>query len=179
MYQEKNLEIYRQIKAPEELKNRIFFSVKNTQKKQRAAWAAATAGVVLMISVNGWMHSQHTILSVNEKPVTYRSVEIEKDVQESWPIGQGTKQEAFIQIPMEIDVKKNAHIEVSEGTLQQSKEQNIVMEMDISEKTVIYWTLDTDTMISPICTITIGEETYRYEIFVDEKKAVYAMRKLK
>ena len=179
MYQENDLELYRQIKAPAELKTRISSAVKRRQKKQRTTWVAVTASIALMISVNGWMHSQHTILSINEKPVTYHSVELQKDGQEPWLICEGTKQKGLIQIPMEIDVAENAHIEISEGTLQQSKEQETVMEMDISEKTVIYWTLDANTMSKPICTITVGEETYRYEIFIDERKAVYAMRKLK
>ena len=179
MYQEKDLEIYRQIKAPAELRNRISSAVEKTQKKQRTVCAVVTASMVLMVSVNGWMHSQHTILSINEKPVTYRSVEIQNEGEEPWVICEGKKQNGLIQIPMEIDVEKNAHIEISEGTLQQSKEQERIMEMDISEKTVIYWTLDANTMIDPICTITVGEDIYRYEIFMDERKAVYAMRKLK
>lgn len=179
MYQEKDLEIYRQIKAPAELKNRISSSVKKTQKKQRTAWVAATASIVLMISVNSWVHLNNTILSVNNQPITYRSVEIESRNQGLWTASEGAKQSDLIVVPMEIDVEKCAHISISIGALQQSADQEAVMEMDISEKTVIYWTLNTDVENDPICTITVGEETYRYGLFKDDEKNDYTMQKLK
>ena len=178
MFQEKEIEAYKNIKAPVELKNRIALSVKKKKRKQRAV-IAAVAGFALFFLSNGVLHTNNTVLSINNVAVSYQAIEI---VNPNRGISMlSLEQKCPIAVPLEINVEKEAHIEVSEGALQRmvEEEEMPATQLDILGKTVVYWTLDGNTDTNPVCTITVGKETYQYLIAYQQEVSTFTIQKMK
>ena len=179
MFQEKEIEAYKQIKAPVELKNRIALSVKKKKRKQSAAIAAAAAGFALFFLTNGWLGYHSTVLSVNQVAVSYQAVQIENHNRGISMLS--SEQRSQIMIPLEINVREEAHIMVSEGVLQRivEEEEMPVNQLDILGETVVYWVLDDNIDTNPICTITVGKETYQYLIAYQTGISAFTIQKMK
>ena len=179
MFQEKEIEAYKQIKAPVELKNRIALSVKIKKRKQRTVIAAAVASFALFFLTNSVWNHHSTILSVNNVAVSYQAIEISG-------LNRGIsmlslEQKNPIIVPLEINVEEKAYITVSEGMLQRivEEEEHPVSQLDILGKTVVYWVLDANADTNPVCTITVGKETYQYLIAYQEGASTFTIQKIK
>lgn len=179
MFQEKEIEAYKKIKATVELKNRIVLSVKMKKRRQRAAIAAAAAGFALFFLTNSLLDYNSTVLSINNTAVSYHAVEIENHNRGISMLS--SEQRSPIMIPLEIHVEEEAHITVSEGILQRivEEEETPVTQLDILEETVVYWILDGNTDTNPVCTITVGKETYQYLIAYQTGASAFTIRKMK
>lgn len=181
MFQKKDIEAYRETQAPVELKNRIQSSIEQQRRrirKQQMSFLAAAAGFVLILSVGGLFDQNSIIVSVNDTAVSKEGVELYSSVRS----GPAMATQAPIQVPMEIQVKENAQVQVSQGTLQSleadgtSKEGT---ELEICEQTVIYWTVEGNTTDIPTCTIITDDETYVYIIVYDDTQSVFMIKQEK
>lgn len=184
MFQEKEIEAYQEIKAPAELKNRVWTSVKQHRKKvrkQQMTVVAAAACFAFILSISGVMDS-NSVLSVNDTRVSYRAVDLNQSARSGLlTASEGVNSDSQIQIPLEIQVEK-AHICVSQGILQQMEADSTshaITEMDITESTVIYWVVNGDTDSIPTCTITTDDEEYTYVLDFDEEKSVFTLKQEK
>lgn len=184
MFQNKEIERYKNLKAPQGLKNRTFFSIERTERrrtKQRVGWVAAVATLVMVFFAGGIVERNDSILFVNDIAVTYDTVSLESSNRGIDVVKIGSKQDAHITVPLEVNVTENAQISVTTGTLWRTSQEEAenITELTVSEKTVIYWTLNGNANITPICSITVGKETEQYMIFLDEESAVYYIKKIK
>ena len=184
MFQKKDVEAYQNVKASGELKNRIRLSIKQQKsrvRKQQMMVVAAAACLMLVFSVSGVLNQNSTILSVNDIAVTHRALELESSVNYSLATASGGRScEPLIIVPMEIDVKELAHIQVSDGTLHWEMEIDTESEkrteMEIAETTVIYWMVSGDINNTPSCTIATGGEVYTYVIDFEESESVFIIK---
>ena len=153
MFQEKEILEYGNTKAPEELKNRTWSSIKK-QRQQRLSIAACIAVVFLAGNV---MYQNSAIVKVKDVPFS---------------ISESRNQKNQSEIPMEISVSENAHIEVSEGTIriEDSSEDSYVeaTELDICEDVVVIWNMEGVKESTAICTITTETKVYQYVAEAEE-----------
>ena len=183
MFQEKDIEVYQSTKAPVELKNRIWLSVEQQRKrakKRHMTVVAAAACFALVFSLSGVLDS-NAILSIDGKAVSYDAVQLESSASRG-VAREGQNFDTLFFVPLEIDVEKEAHIEVTKGTLQQVETDTStkeVTEMDIFEPTVIYWCVNGDTDSTPMCTIITDEQEYTYVIEFDEEQSVFIIKQAK
>ncbi len=169
MFQENERMEYMSQKAPEQLKNRVWSSIQQEKRKatrkriQSLAIAACFAGVIIASNV---MLVGSTVVRVNDVPVSYWSTDI------PLAISQGRNEEIQSKIPMEIDVDKKAHIEVSEGSLYTRQNSEIqdkeVTNLDIQGKTVVFWNIAADSNTTATCTITTEGKEYQYVMEANE-----------
>lgn len=176
MFQEKDIEAYAAIKAPITLKNRVKQSVVRERKavaRQRIA-ALSAAACLAIVLLSGSLGSGDAIVLVNDTVVSKEAVQIEAEV-EAYGLSMARVRRVLppVQIPLEIQVKKDAHIRISQGTLQKEiepdSESDKVTEMELSESTVLYWTVDRDIANLPTCTITAKGKESIYVIEFEEE----------
>lgn len=183
MFQEKDSEAYQDIKAPVELKNRIQLSIEQQRRKQRkrnVAVLSAAACLAIVLFAGGVFRSS-TIISINDMAVSYEGVKLQHTPKYGVATANVTRSsDAFLQVPLEIEISEKAHICVSQGTIQTKVETDSsleeITEMDIFEKTVIYWQVTGDINSIPTCTIITGGNEYVYVIEFDETEAVYTIK---
>ncbi len=184
MFQKKDVEVYQDVKAPVELKNRIMSSIEQQRsriRRQQMTVVTAAACLAVVFSLSGMFEKNSTILSVNDTAVTHRALELEVSANYSLATAsEGRSCEPFFVVPMEIDVSEYAHIQVSDGTLQWEMETDAESEkrteMEIMETTVIYWVVNGDANKTPSCTITTGGEVYNYVIVFEESQSVFTIK---
>lgn len=176
MFQENDRMEYSSRKAPDELKNRTWSSIQQEkrrqakQRKQGMYLAACFAGVLLASNV---MYQNSTIVKVNDKPVSYFNVSVGTESGDiPFAISEGRNKEIQSEIPMEINVSENACIEVSEGTIRTATDSMVsekeVTKLNISEKTVVIWSVEAGSDAGAICTITTENKVYQYVMESDE-----------
>ena len=176
MFQENERMEYSSTKAPDELKNRTWSSIQQEkrklakQRRQGMYLAACFAGVLLVSNV---MYQNSTIVKVNNTPVSYLNVSVGAESENLfWTISEGRNKEIQGEIPMEINVSGDAHIEVSAGTIRTEKDRGVfekeVTEMDIYGQTVIIWSLAGEHNSTSTCTITTENKVYQYVVEKDE-----------
>ena len=176
MFQEKDRMEYSSRKAPDELKNRTWSSIQQEKKKQAKRrrqgmyLAACFAGVLLASNV---MYQNSTIVKVNDVPVSYLNVRVgtgSGDVP--FTISEGRNKEIQSEIPMEINVSKAAHVEVSKGTIRTEKDSEVsdkrVSELNICGETVVLWNVEDGSDAIATCTITTEDRVYQYVVTLDE-----------
>lgn len=184
MFQEKDIEAYAGIKAPVELKNRVKQSVERQRKiitKQSIAGLSAAACLVIILFSGSFAGSGGAVVSVNNAPVSFEAVELKDSAGYGLVTASRMRSSGpQIQVPLELHVTKATHISISQGTLQETvgagSESDCVTEMNISESTVVNWTVNADVNDSPTCTITTGGKEYVYVIEFEEDKAVFTIR---
>ncbi len=169
MFRENERMEYFSQKAPTELKNRVWSSIQQEKRKttrrriQSLAIAACFVGVFVVSHV---MLLNSTILRINDMPVSYWNTDI------PFAISQGRNKEIQGNIPMEIHVGEEAHIEVSEGSIYTTKNSEIqdekVTQLHIEGKTVVFWSISTDSNTAATCTITTEGKEYRYVLEANE-----------
>ena len=176
MFQENERMEYFSRKAPDELKNRTWSSIQQEKRKaakmrtQGLVMAACFAGVVFL--GNGF-YQNSTIVKVNDVPISYMNVSVETESGDiPFAISEGRNKEIRSEIPMEVNVKGRAHVEVSEGSIrsQQSSEiqEKEVAELDIQGETMILWSIAGDSTTKASCIITTEENEYQYVMEQDE-----------
>ena len=173
MFQEKDRMEYVNRKAPDELKNRTWSSIQQEKKRQRKQGmylAACFAGALLMGNV---MYQNSTIVKVNDVPVSYLSVNVGTESGDiPYTASEGRNKEIQSEIPMEIDIEGNAHIEVSAGTIRTEKNsetsESEATELDIQGETVVVWNMEGEKDSIAICTITTETKVYQYVMELDE-----------
>ena len=169
MFQEKERMEYSSRKAPDELKNRTWSSIqheKRRQAKQRRQGiylAACFAGVLLASNV---MYQNSTIVKVNDQPISYLNVSVGTESGDiPFAISEGRNKEVQCEIPMEINVSGQAHVEVTKGSIRiqdSMNQENEVKELDINGKTVIVWSIDEDSNTIANCIITTEDSKFQY-----------------
>lgn len=187
MFQEKDIEAYQSIKAPVELKNRIRLSVKQQRRKvikQSIAALSAAACLAIVLFTGGSLRNNNTIISVNDMAVSYEAVEISPISEYGVATANvGRSSEASLHIPLEIEVTETAHISVSQGILQNmvgtDSESTEITDLDITESTVIYWTVTGDISSTPTCTIITDGKEYAYVVEFDDTDSVYTIKQIK
>ena len=173
MFQEKDRMEYVNRKAPDELKNRTWSSIQHEKKRQRRQgmyFAACFAGALLMSNV---IYQNSTIVKVNEVPVSYWSVDVGTESGAiPYTASEGKNKEIQSEIPMEINIEGNAHVEVSEGTIRTENNSETsegdVSALDIQGETVVIWNVEKVDDTIAICTITTKTMEYQYVIELDE-----------
>ena len=176
MFQENERMEYHSKKAPDELKNRTWSSIQQEkrrlakQRKQGMYLAACFAGVLLAGNV---MYQNSTIVKVNDTPISYLSVSVETESGDiPFAISESRNVALQGEIPMEINVSGNAHISVSEGSIRTNynsdDSENEVTELDIQEKTVVFWLVADSDETAATCTITTDNQEYLYVMEKDE-----------
>ena len=101
------------------------------------------------------------------EPISYLNVSVENESGDiPFAISEGRNKEIPSEIPMEVNVKGRAHIEVSEGSirLQQNSEiqETEVTELNIQGETVVLWSITGDSNTTASCIITTEEKEYQY-----------------
>ena len=176
MFQENERMEYFSRKAPDELKNRTWSSIQQEKRKaarmrtQGLVMAACFAGVVLL--GNGF-YQNSTIVKVNDVPISYLNVSVETESGDiPFAISERRSNEIRSEIPMEINVKGNAHVEVSEGSIRSQQnsqiQENEVTKLDIQGKTVILWSISGDSNTIASCIVTTDDGEYHYVMEQDE-----------
>ena len=176
MFQENDRMEYSSRKAPDELKNRTWSSIQQEkrrlakQRRQGMYLAACFAGVLLVSNV---MYQNSTIVRVNDKPISYLNVSVGTESGDiPYTISESRNKEIQSEIPMEINVSGNAHVQVSDGTIRTEDDSYVlereVTELDIQGKTGVLWSVDRDGNTSATCTITTENEIYQYVMEQDE-----------
>lgn len=177
MFKEEEKLEYFNTKAPEELKNRTKSALqqkKRSMAKKRTVRIAIVACCACMIIATNVMYRNSTIIKVNDVPVSYLDVKI-KNETENIPstISMVRNIEPRSVIPMEIDVKGNTHIKVSEGRIYTKSSQrdlsDNVQELDIRKSDVIYWEVDVNTT-NATCVVTTEKKEYHYVIGKDKSE---------
>lgn len=177
MFQKKDIEAYRETQAPVELKNRIQISIEQQRKKirkQQIRFIAVAATFVILISAGGLFDNSNTILFVNDRVVSEDAVELSSLTRRSM--------DTAIQVPLEIQATESTKVQVSQGTLQLLEADGTskkCTELEINEKTVIYWTVEGNTTNNPTCTITTNNKNYVYVIVYDDTKSVFIIKQEK
>ena len=170
MFQEKERLEYFNEQAPAELKNRIWSSIQQENKKrmkQRRQGLVMAACFAFVLLAGNVMYQNSTIVKVHDMPISYWAVRItgtNGDIPFS--ISETRNEGTPDEIPMEINARGRAHIEVSEGSIRiqedsenQGKE---ITELDILGKTVIFWQVKGDSNTIAVCTITTEDSQYQY-----------------
>lgn len=176
MFQEKDRMEYSSRKAPDELKNRTWSSIQQEKRrqvkrrKQGMYLAACFAGVLLAGNV---MYQNTTIVKVNDTPVSYWNVSVGTESGDvPFIISETRNKEIQNEIPLEINISGNAHIEVSEGSIRTEHEveisENEITEMDIQGKTVVFWCMNIADETMATCTIRTETNEYIYVMEQDE-----------
>lgn len=169
MFQEKEIMEYRSQSAPEELKNRIWSSIeleKRRVRAQRQKWVAAAACFAGVLLAGNIMYQRSAVVKINDVPISYFSVSVE-ETMENVPalVSEGRNKSLQGMVPLELQVRENAHIKVSEGNLctdiEGDAEAKEVMEMEIAKDSVVYWYVDEQVM-NAHCTITTEIKEYHY-----------------
>ena len=182
MFQENERMEYSNRKAPDELKNRTWSSIQQEkrlmakQRRQGLYVAACFAGVLLVGNV---MYQNSTIVKVNDMPISYFSVSVGNESGDiPFTISEERNKEIQGEIPMEINVRERAHVEVSAGTIRTKEDsQNIekkVTELDISGKTVVWWNMEEES--SAIATCIISTETKEYQYVMELEASGWKFR---
>lgn len=175
MFQENDRMEYSSRKAPDELKNRTWSSIQQTKRKQAKQMrqglylAACFAGVLL---IGNGMYQNSTIVRVNDTPISYLNVSVGTESGDvPFAISEGRNKEIQSEIPMEIKVSGNAHVEVSAGTIRTANNselsENEMTELDIQGETVVFWSVEGDNNTIATCTITTEHEQYQYVMEMD------------
>lgn len=174
MFQEKERLEYISQKAPEELKNRTWSSIqqenrkRTKQRRQVLVMAACFAGVLLASNL---AYQNSTIVKVNGVLISYMNVSIENN-DIPFAISEKRNEGAPNEVPMEINVRDRAHVEVSEGSIRSQgvseDQEKEIQELDIMEPTVILWRVNGDSNTIATCTITTEDAQYQYEIEKNE-----------
>ena len=200
MVQERAREIYSGIKAPAGLKESVRSSIKMQRvrmAKQSAAWLSAAACLVLVF-LSGMFDGTAPLVRMDGEVIAEQAIGLETYTEDtglaiarSLPAAMArslpgdTLQENgnTIRVPLEISVAKTARVRVSEGTLQDSVEAAVegdsVTELDISGERVVYWVLEGNAGLQPVCTVTTKEGNYEYVIEFDEDNAVFTIKQKK
>lgn len=176
MFQENERMEYSSRKAPDELKNRTWSSIQQEkrrmakQRKQGLYLAACFAGVLLVSNV---MYQNSTIVKVNDMPISYLNVRVENESGDiPFAISEGRNKEIQSEVPMEINVSGNAHVEVSAGTIRIEGDSEIsekeVTELVIQGETIVWWNMKGDSSTIATCTITTETKEYVYVMEQDE-----------
>ena len=129
--------------------------------------------------VSNMMYQNSTIVKVNDVPISYLNVNVgNEDTDVPFTISECRNKEIQSEIPMEINISGNAHIEVSEGYIRRqetSEDSNEkVTQLDIEGKTVILWNMAED--MNPIATCTITTEETRYQYVLEMKESSWKLR---
>jgi len=186
MFKRQQIEAYKGITAPPELKKRILRSVEKRRKRflqQSAAWAMAAACLTVAIWGAGFWQNGSAVVFVNGLEVTRQAIDLAVDSdQEVAMASMARSVEPQIQIPLEIKVKtqKHTHISVSEGRLQTAKatmSEEAFAELEITEGGLVYWTLPADANTPAVCEIKTGGKKYTYTVEFQEKTASFIIRK--
>lgn len=174
MFQEKDRMEYSSRKAPDELKNRTWSSIQQEKRRQAKhrrqglCLAACFAGVLLASNV---MYQNSTIVKVNDKPISYLNVSVGTESGDiPFAISEGRNKDVQSEIPMEINVSGQAHVEVTKGSIRTQESNNLeseVKELDINGKTVIVWSIVGDSNTTANCTITTADAEYQYMMEMD------------
>lgn len=170
MFQEKERLEYFNEQAPAELKNRTWSSIQQENKrraKQRRQGLVMAACFAFVLLAGDVMYQNSTILKVHDMPISYWNVRVEDANGEiPFSISEKKNESAPNEIPMEINVSGRAHVEVSEGYIrtQEDSEDSSkeIKELDIQEKTVIFWHVNGDSSTIAVCTITTEDSRYHY-----------------
>jgi len=184
MFQKNEVDGYKKICVSEELKNRTFHSIKveaKRRQKQRTGQAIALASLCLMLFVGGIVYRNDSVLAVNSTPVLNKAVQLESYNEKIGLRRSSLEQEAQITVPLEVNVSKKAQISVTSGTIWRTSQEESegYTELEITEKTVVYWTIIENADITPVCTITVGNRTYTYMVTMDEENATFYIEKEK
>ena len=170
MFQENERMEYSNRKAPDELKNRTWSSIQQEkrkvakQRKQGLYMAACFAGILLVSNV---MYQNSTIVKVNDVPISYFNVRVGNESGDiPFAISEERNKEIHIEVPMEINVSEDAHVEVSAGTIRIEGESEIsekeVTELDIQGKTVVLWNMKEESSTTATCSIFTETKEYLY-----------------
>lgn len=182
MFQKEDVDAYKNIKAPEELKGRIMSSIEVTQKrsyKQSAALLATAASIALFILCGTFVFRNHSILMVDDQSVNYKAVRLE-NTNARLSVANMKKDVANeIRIPLEIQCKE-ALVTVSEGFLQTMDNSTMESEnkqrMQITKDSVIYWYLNGNNKNSYSCTIVTEQGEFVYLVEYDSEETIYTIR---
>lgn len=183
MFQREEIEKYQKITAPTELKDRVRFSVIQTQKARRKKMAVTAAAGLTLFLVSGSLLGKNSVtLSVNDVVVTREALSIEN--QEVVPLTANVSQQRSLPvcIPMEIAVWKDAKMSVNVGTLLQMNEEGQSAEtasIEFSKSVQVYWILDAYEQEDPVCTITSGWKEVRYVLEYEAEAGAYRIKKTK
>ena len=106
------------------------------------------------------------------EPISYLNVSVGTESGDvPFAISEGRNKEIQSEIPMEIKVSGNAHVEVSEGTIRTASNseisENEMTELDIQGETVVFWSVEGDNNTIATCTITTEYEQYQYVMEMD------------
>ena len=187
MFQSKDIEAYKSIKAPQQLKNRIRMSVEQQKRnviRQSVALVSAATCFVLVFLAGGFLPGKGTVISVNDVMISHQAVELENVAGDGVVMASRARSMApQIQIPLEMHVKEEAHMSVSQGMLQKEVETGSesmnTTELDITDSQVVYWTVTGDFSSPAICTIMEGRKEYVYLIEFNEEESVFTIKQTK
>ena len=179
MFQEKEIETYRDTKAPVELKNRIQWSIERKQRMMRRQLSglAAVACLAIVLLASGVI-GRDNILSVENKNISQRTQKFNTSemIQVSRYV-EGAN-EPIMQVPMEIKAKGETKILVSEGTAITLDEAEDLQELTIRENATVYW-LIYNANEEHRCVIRTEDKEYTYVLMYDEEESVFTIRQEK
>lgn len=156
MFSPNEVENYQQIKASDDLKEKVIKNVAKTHKRnQKIAirFAAATACLALAVfGVNMHLHKNHD----EPTPLSLTNMEQNPTLR--------------ISIPLEVKANEEVEITVTDGTITTNVQKNT---------DVIIWCISHEDAENAQCNIVINGKEYVYELLYDEKNNNYSIRQIK
>ena len=185
MFSPNEVENYQQIKASDDLKEKVIKNVAKTHKRnQKIAirFAAATACMALVVlGVNIYLLKNH-VLSIQNVPVLYNSRTIDDFTSPS--VANFQQERLQICIPLEVRVYQDTEINVSDGIVTTNEHSNVdlgnqVSTIRIKKPEDILWLISKTDAQNARCNILTDDREYVYELFYNEKTNNYNIRQLK
>ncbi len=157
MFEEKELEQYRSITAPQSLKARVMAQENKSHKiisfpRKALSLAACIAVVIVCAFAFG---NSGTSVSISSAPMA-------------------VSRSADTCIMLDVDVRKDAVVTVSGGMLK--SENGLSSQIEISGKTQLEWFVDYDE--SYILTVENGRKTHQYSLGFNEHSQMWEFEKI-